>query len=581
MSKKNIALLLAVSMLAALLSACVATPVPDDQSPAPDETTTAASTEQPTSPEPPADTPAPSEPSEKQDDKPDIDIASGAEDAPETILSQSGAVDTPISFPLDETLTLSVFLGGPSMLCPVINSWSEHIGGIQIEEKTNVHLVFTESAGMDSTQLNLLIASGDFTDIIMGIDDGFAGGLVKAYEEEVIIDLKPLAAEYAPNFLAKAESIETLRKAIYTDDGQILGVPAIDDDFVPNGGNFMRKDWLDQLGLDVPQTFDELTEALLAIKVEFNPERPLQFTGNMSGSASDIWALTGGYGITERLYVEDGVIKYGVLQDIYRDYLNVLIDWYKEGILYSDFFVSEMTPPPAVVANAVAGKYGFWRGMVANYNDYTEGGIEVVGVGCITEGDVTVNHFEDARTYVASGAAAISTKCSNPEIALAYMDMYYRDDWFNIVNYGEEGVTYELDENGVPYYTELITNNPDGYTFNNACQLYTTTYFVGYLDTSRYTTTFNDYMLELTALWQTTTDGKNVVPTLNFTPEQSEHYSELTGDISTLVSEQITKYITGEDDISTYDSFLARLDALGIDELIQINQEAYDRYLLR
>ena len=41
------------------------------------------------------------------------------------------------------------------------------------------------------------------------------------------------------------------------------------------------------------------------------------------------------------------------------------------------------------------------------------------------------------------------------------------------------------------------------------------------------------------------------------------------------------KYVTGVEDMSTFDSFVSKLKDMGIEEVISVYQDAYDRYMAR
>lgn len=49
--------------------------------------------------------------------------------------------------------------------------------------------------------------------------------------------------------------------------------------------------------------------------------------------------------------------------------------------------------------------------------------------------------------------------------------------------------------------------------------------------------------------------------------------------VNTYIGEKITKLILGTEPISNYDSMIAELKNRGIDRAIEINQNAYNRYL--
>ena len=68
-------------------------------------------------------------------------------------------------------------------------------------------------------------------------------------------------------------------------------------------------------------------------------------------------------------------------------------------------------------------------------------------------------------------SAAISTACKNVEAAARLLDFSYGEEGHMLVNFGIEGVSYEM-VNGNPEYTEVITDNPDGLSMTNAMSIY-------------------------------------------------------------------------------------------------------------
>ncbi len=61
-----------------------------------------------------------------------------------------------------------------------------------------------------------------------------------------------------------------------------------------------------------------------------------------------------------------------------------------------------------------------------------------------------------------------------------------------------------------------------------------------------------------------------------------KRYTVLNGQIDTYITEQRTKFITGEADVEAeWDNYIATLKSLGMEEMISIQQAAVDRYNAR
>lgn len=72
------------------------------------------------------------------------------------------------------------------------------------------------------------------------------------------------------------------------------------------------------------------------------------------------------------------------------------------------------------------------------------------------------------------------------------------------------------------------------------------------------------------------------MPTLKYTLEESERLQGIKLEIDNLVKDMCRKWILGVEDFnSTYDNFLITLKRIGLDEAIEINQNAYNRFILQ
>src|SRR5690554_2975758 len=124
------------------------------------------------------------------------------------------------------------------------------------------------AAGEDGNQaFNLLLASGDLPDII------YIGGLPDRAEtllsEGYIIPLDDYMPTYAPAlFTYLSENTDTM-KAIKSDSGKLYNFPFLREDVLWQGsyiGNVVNTEYLNQVGLDIPETFDEWENAFYALK---------------------------------------------------------------------------------------------------------------------------------------------------------------------------------------------------------------------------------------------------------------------------------------------------------------------------
>jgi len=114
----------------------------------------------------------------------------------------------------DKLVTLTYWQSWPPFL-QAISQPSDNPLFAKLQEILNVHLEITVvSTETVSETFNLMVASGDMTDLIQTAVSSYAGGGQKAIEDEILVDLKPLIEQYATNYQAIIDSDENVRKTL-------------------------------------------------------------------------------------------------------------------------------------------------------------------------------------------------------------------------------------------------------------------------------------------------------------------------------------------------------------------------------
>lgn len=195
----------------------------------------------------------------------------------------------------EEPVTLSYFFGFESSTLNYIDggTMADHQVWSWLRDNTGVDIdLRVVDKTQESDQFNLMIASGDYADMFPAAD--YSAGLEAAYEEEIVADLSDMLEENMPNYWAIINSDQNLLSKVQ-DGGMFLGIYAVKDQMAnPSGqGAFIRKDWLEDLGMEVPQTYDELKEVLTAFKNEKGATEALALpnTVNLNNGV-----LMGGFG---------------------------------------------------------------------------------------------------------------------------------------------------------------------------------------------------------------------------------------------------------------------------------------------
>lgn len=573
--KKLLAILMALALMAALFAGCASkTQAPDEVS-APDESA-------PGEDAPPAEAPA-------------VDVGEVGTSTDHDIMTAGEAADAheathAIAYPLDaEGITLTVFTNQPA-LGPLtgripIESHGEYETWKYSLECTGIDIDLTETSMMTSTeQFNLMVASGEYADMITGAESQYSGGLTKAFDDEVIIDLAELVEENCPDYWRYIAADEHLARDTRDDSGRIYGVYSIYDSAIYIEGYLMRGDWLDKLALKAPTDFDQLTEVFTAFKNEIGCEYPafVNKTTIFMNHGYDLAGFdvaSGGLPMTV-----DGVnVKCDFQQDAYRDWLEMMNDWYNKGLIDPNFMeVSNDMFSGETERLNLLDQVGSFTQMSTSLSTFYENetpGYSLVPVVVTADGSGINHMLSDTLVF---SSTVISTRCEYPELALQYMNWWYTDEGQMCYNYGMEGTHYTISEDGEVEFTDLVINNDLGVSPTLYMRTFTIAGFGwGRTIQSRNWCFYEDYAAEAVNFWTEHNDGAYALPTLSFTTEESERIAQFSADVCTYVAERIPQYITGDLAFDTWDAFVQELEQFNLSELVSIYQAAYDRYLSR
>lgn len=438
-----------------------------------------------------------------------------------------------------------------------------------------------------ATTYALMIAGGDYPDCWGSKLTDYYSNFETAYAEEVILDLTDLAEEWMPNYLAALDSEEGLLDSAYSDQGRLLSVMPINTGYTQFGGQ-IRGDIMDKLGLDMPETFEDMHDVLQAMKSAYPDSQPLILSKD--GSQNCSW-LGGGLGVMTtvswrpfvqmNLYQVDGQVKLGLLEPEYREYVEMIAQWFSEGLIYQDFYTNEGMGPPQ---DAISSNTSFvWYGSVNEIPTLTEiltdEDAYIVGMTDVTRTPGETIHLGDnTAKYLNASGYTVSTDCEHPEYVLQYFDYLYSPEGKMLANYGVEGETYTYVD-GTPRFTDMILNN-ETYTYVSALFKYCIYEGPFELDVGRYFVAFDDVQRQAVERWEANRDEDwNLPTTMTLTTEESETRSALISEIGTYCSEMILKFMVGDLSIEdNWDSFIASVESMGAQEIVDITQAALDRF---
>lgn len=491
----------------------------------------------------------------------------------------------------DELITLTYWQAWPPFLS-AISDPGDAMMFDELEKRLNVRLEITAvSTETSKEQFQLMCASGDYTDLIQGAARSYVGGSQKGIEDGVLVDLLPLIEEYTTAYKGYMDNDENLRKTLTNDAGcipQLFGL--YEEEYYTDQGLWIRQDFLDTVGMDIPQTVDEMQTVLTAFRDELNLSDPIVvlFKGSLNNLATAYGAVN---------MVEDGKVVYNLSTESYKNYMLKMHEWYENKLISIDFPTynySETKPPQDLVYGDKAGVFNEDVASISGYvadSDNPNFALSAVPQLLLTKGDKLTTGFIP-KIVSDRYSISLSTACNEQEAAMRFLDYLYTEEGMILGNWGVEGVTYEVDANGELQFTDLILNNPDGLPFQLTQSLLINPGFPCTIDLNVERLSYNDAQLEAVDVWnsnfksyENTLPGWSLEPednnsVLSYTTEETERRGALASEINTYVREMRLKFIVGDVDIEAeYDNYAKTLENLGLSEMIAIDQAAYDRYM--
>lgn len=517
--------------------------------------------------------------------------ASNSDDSAAPGAAVSAQEEYTVTYPLsDDYKTVSIWHGTPA-LGPLVgkvgmDSYDDYEVIKASEEDTHVKLEWHEAAtDAVSTMFNLMVASGDFTDIVSGVDTNYAGGFTKAAEDGVIVDMNGEVQQYAPDYWKYIEANDSLISDTKSDGGEIYGLYAIYDEPLIIESYLIRSDFLKKLNKTNPTDFDSAKDVFLAMKTELGIEYPAFMNQTCT-------FMTQGFNVAEfdvgtsimPMYHDGDTVKCSFNSDGYKDYLTTLNDWYNEGIIDPNFMEYDDDPFAGDIEKlSAADEIAMFTALSPSMTNYYKAATnpDFALEPTYLSADGTSNHILSATLIFAS--VSISTQCEDAQAALGWLNYWYTDKGTMMLNYGSEGTDYNIVDGNVEF-TDAVINNDLGVDATLFMRTFTIagTNF-GRTIQRRNFCFYEDYQIAAIDYWTKYTDSTMAMPTtLSYSVDESEKIAEVSTDLCTYVSESIPRFITGELSVDTdWDTYIDTLNTMKIQEAITAYQSAYDRYLKR
>lgn len=321
-----------------------------------------------------------------------------------------------------------------------------------MEEKFNVdYTVDWVPADTYQQKLELVLSSGELPDLMQITNTGLPS-FQKAVEAGAFYDLTELLGDFSeyPNLKNNTNlSAWTLSKI----KGRNYIIPRTRGNL--DSALMVRKDWLDKLGLEVPETTEEFAAMIEAVVTADPDGNGVNDTIGLIPSVENIdgyWPAAFGTRDIERN--EEGGIIYERFTDNYGDYVEYMRSLYAKGAVAKEFALIKGQQQEELFTTGKSATFvkNAWHLYRMNEEcKKTDPNAEVILIPCL-KGPKGYAHVYDLGYF---GGMAISSKCSEEKVKriLKFFNDMCAEENYNFVNYGIEGVHWEL-KDGVPVLTE-------------------------------------------------------------------------------------------------------------------------------
>jgi len=481
-----------------------------------------------------------------------------------------------------------------------------------ISEKSGIDFEFNliDQNARDE-KVNLMFASDDLTDVMIMLDITNDEMAKYAGQEQMLMPLNDLIDQYAPDIKSWFDEHPEVKASSTYADGNIYALPM---DSSPEYAQYyytlrcwVNEEWLDALGLEVPQTLDDFYDTMVAFRDNdpngnnIQDEIPISFwPGDLNRYVYTAMGVMLGGGLDSpndqsyrpAIWNGEAIIPANH-PDLYLNYLTFMNKLYSEKLMDPDTYTLTETQVQAKAAENTVGVHF----SAAPHTLLATGYEKWTSLAPLT------SQWNDTKMWPVSaniypGNFAISASCKYPEAAIrlanwlftpqAAMYCYYgppKDSedlleghegwWFE----GDQGPKYNLPE---PYQTNV------DYMINELA-LFTSTH-PGLAAPSW-------GIQEIMGIspaegspgasqhWRNAMNSQNikdyyseVFPNVVYDIETNERLMELKVPISDYIKNMEAKFITGSEPLSNFDSFMSQLKSIGIDEMERIYKDAYASY---
>ncbi|MEF2246661.1 extracellular solute-binding protein [Paenibacillus sp. IITD108] len=492
----------------------------------------------------------------------------------------------PLSKELQEVNIVTVVLDGKPASSEILY-WKD------IEAETNVRVKFQDVAQSQwNEKKGLLFASDELPDAFIGHAILSEIDLLNYGAQGQLIPLEKLIEEYAPNLNKVFVEYPELKQQLTAPDGHIYSIPTFDDGVVPEVGYplFVNKQWLEDVGLEVPVTTDEFEQMLLAFKEQKKTVEGSAVIPLTTGPGNNFFSqLFGAFGVIDyyptgsnqfgaHIYNKDNEVFYTAATEEYKNAIKYFHRLYSQGLIDNESFTQDGSVMGSKIKTVprIVGAFQGWR-STAWANTEEEVG-DYIAIGPLKGPDGHQMWMKNLTGLTTHGSFAITKKAEKPELLMRWVDNLLSDDNSLRMAFSYRfGDTIEkTTDNKIKILRNLDWNNPsESLTAPSSSSGFS---FMTRSNANRFLD-IPSHMVEKKG-YDKLYEGYTVnrFPKFFVSQEESQKLATVGTDLNTYANSMYAKWIVKGGIDEEWDGYLKQLNAMGMDEYVGIYQTAFDRY---
>jgi putative aldouronate transport system substrate-binding protein len=473
-------------------------------------------------------------------------------------------------------------------------------------------------------KINLMLASGqELPDAFWNFGDGKSGNTCVQYaDQDIFLPTEGLINEYMPNVKAILDEHPTYWMEITAPNGHTYGFPYIEEMYglvLTPGPLLINKDWLDQVGKEVPTTVDEFVDCLKAFRDGgdlngngVDDEIPMaSWFGSKDtfGSYNIFYRLTGCFGqadsycggnaYADHMRMIDDKVVFTAQDEAFRKTAEFFNELYNEGLIWEGSFEADESASykQSLIKEDVAriGVFGTWTDQEITNLDVHDQYVAIPRLTGEAGKSGFLNNFSQLQD---SSDTAITTSCKFPHVVARFVDYMSSDPVVAVTsNWGAIGYNYQEDADGVirtpldeeGHYSplnEAYKNFGDARINSTPCRgsmIILDKYYDDYEGSDK--VGIAGYAFDAVQLLENQrTNGKDeimeeytAVPRVLMTTEELTRLAQIQPTVSDIVDRYVNTWITTGVTDDSWNTYLTELENAGVNDVVSIFQTAIDR----